>query len=457
MRYVPAIGPSGAVADRKTSIQRSINLYLNEVESPGEDKVATLESAPGYASYLTMPGTIRGSYNADGRWFVVAGTTLYEIVSGAAVSRGTVLTGDFVSMRHGQAQLVLAMGSIGYVFQLNTNTLLQITDADYLGSDWVETMDGYFIFATPGTDQFQISAIDDASTIDALDFSSADIAPDLIVTHRVMKRELYIFGTTSTEIWINSGDATFPFARYNATPIDVGAVGLRSVARAADSLVWVGQTDKGKGYVYLMEGHQPRRISTRAVEEALATSTDLTECKVWGYQTSGHEFVGISAPGMETDWVWDAASRNWHERGKLAGVSWAPLGLDHYTVVDGQLYACAAAEIYRVSRDYRTAGSSPLIRERTWPHLVSPSLDDVSYRQLEVACTTGTGGNITLEVSNDGGAVYGAPLLRSLGATGRRMQRVRWHMLGSARDRVFRLRCADDVDLTIHEATLDAG
>ena len=45
-------------------------------------------------------------------------------------------------------------------------------------------------------------------------------------------------------------------------------------------------------------------------------------------------------------------------------------------------------------------------------------------------------GNITLECSNDGGYVFGPPLLRTLGAVGRRMAPVRWNFLGAAIDRV---------------------
>jgi hypothetical protein len=83
-------------------------------------------------------------------------------------------------------------------------------------------------------------------------------------------------------------------------------------------------------------------------------------------------------------------------------------------------------------------------------------MERVAYRGLELACTTGHGGNVTLEISNDGGFTWGSPLIRSLGATGQWMQPVRWHMLGSARDRVFRIRCSDAVPFNIHGATVNA-
>ena len=112
-----------------------------------------------------------------------------------------------------------------------------------------------------------------------------------------------------------------------------------------------------------------------------------------------------------------------------------------------------------MSRDYHDLAGDMLARERTWPHLVSPSYEAVSYRALELRCTTGgeVAGSITLEVSNDGGAVFGAPLRRSLGEAGRRQQRIRWMPLGTCPaggSRVHRLRCSDAVPLTMQGAAL---
>lgn len=62
---------------------------------------------------------------------------------------------------------------------------------------------------------------------------------------------------------------------------------------------------------------------------------------------------------------------------------------------------------------------------------------------------------MTLEISNDGGFNFGPKLVRSFGAIGRWMQKVRWMMLGTAHDRVFRIRCSDPVPFNIHAATID--
>lgn len=457
---IKCIGPSGQLGDRKAAVQRSINWFINQGEGVGEDIQLYLQSVPGLSLIATMAGTIRGSYNADGRWFIVAGSILYEFsTAGVATSRGTLSTANgFVRMVHGRDQLVIVDGNSGYVFNLQSHTFSAITSANFRGSVWVEEEDGYFIFAAPGTDQFYLSSIDNALSLDALDFSSSDTRPDNIVTFRVHKRELLIFGSTSCEVFVNSGALNFPFVRYNATPIDIGIVGNRAAAIAGDSIFFVGATERGQGYLYEMRGHQPVRVSIQPVEEDIRASTDITQCRIWSYHVVDAEFIGVWAPGMPTIWVFDLSTRQWHERAEYFNGAWIPLRAEFITFVNGSHYALGGNGVYLMSSDIYTIAEAPLIRERTWPHLMSPSMEPVSYRGLELACTTGSGvsGRITLECSNDGGFTWTAPRNKSLGATGQYMQRVRWMPLGTARDRVFRLRCSDAVALNIHAAAVDA-
>lgn len=458
-KVIQCVGPSYQLADRKTAVQRSVNLYIKQVEGLGENNQIVLASINGLTTKVDLGATTRGAYSTDTRRFVVAGTTLYERdTAGGAIVRGTLASGSGpVSMRHGTSQLMIVDGSNGYVFDLNANTLTQVSSGAWRGSYTVDEYDGYFIFAAPDTQQFYLSAIDDGLTYNALDFSSADARPGNIVTLKVHKHELVLFCTDHIEYWVDSGANDFPLVRYNSTPVDVGIVGKRALVRAADTLIFVGQTERGTAIVYMMVGHQPVRISDQAVEEALKTSTDLSQCVMWAYQDTGNEFVGISAPGMQTTRVYDAASKQWHEQAELVNGEWEPIRIDTVTHFSGEHYATAGTVDYLVDKDSYTLGSDPLVRERTWPHFIGPASEMVSYRSLELQCTTGYGGNITLEVSNDGGVNFGPPLKRSLGAIGRWMQRVRWFPLGSAIDRVFRLRCSDAVPLTIRGANVDAG
>jgi hypothetical protein len=459
-RAVQVIGPSYHLADRKAAVQRAVNWRLQQTGGLGEDKQATMQAAPGLVPLIDFGAPTRGIFATEAREFVVAGATLYETTTGAAVALGTISGGGPVDMDDGTAQVVIVNGPQGYVLNLSTNILAQITDPDWRGSYSVSELNGTFVFvALDAPDQFYLSAIDDASSLDALDFSSSDAQPDSLLTTRTLKQEEFMFGTRSTEVWIYAPDPVFPLLRYSATPIDIGLVGRRAVIKAADTLVFVGCTERGTGIVYMMQGHQPVRISTNAVEEALqASGVNLSECSMWVQQTVGAEFVGINAPGLETTWCWDAGTREWHELGELVDGDWSPLRIAGVVSFGGQHHAIAGNKLYRLADDVPTIDGSPMTYERTWPHLQQPSFEPVSHRSVELQCTTGeeTAGSITLECSNDGGYVFLPPLQRSMGATGRRMQRVRWQGLGSAQDRVYRLR-ATGVHVNLNAANLDAG
>lgn len=455
IKYTECIGGSYGLADRKVAVQRSVNCYPEKLDADKWRMAAT----PGEVEIVDLGSECRGSKVVGDRMFWVSGSTLFEVTAdGTDTSRGTLATSSgYVGMDDNKTQLAIVDGDHMYVFTLATNVLTEIVVAGWRGSNEVVEIDGYFVLVDPDTDQFYITAIDDGTVLDALDFSSADSSPDDIVTHRVSHRQLWLFGELSTEIWINQGAAEFPFVRYQSYTLDVGCVGKRAAVNAADSIFWIGNTDRGSGIVYMASGNQPQRVSTIAVEQALQGSTDLSAASMWAYQIEGHEFIGINAPGLDTTWVYDAAIQQWHERGEW-DAEWLPLRSRLIVSYGGEHYAGDEyGSVVRLDKTADTLAGRTLVRERCWPHLVQPSMEPVTYRSVELSMTTGYGGSVTLEISNDGGYTFGAPLIRSLGVTGRWLQRVRWNNLGSALNRVFKIRQSDAVPFGINSAAVDAG
>lgn len=451
--YVQCVGPSYHLTDRKAAVQNAINCRPEKLDG----NTWTMVPTPGETLHAALGAEVRGYHDAEGRFFCVAGNKLYELVSNAWVVRGTLASiSGFVGMDHNVSQLAIVDGSTLNIFTLATNVLTQITSPGWRGSDDVKELDGFFIFVDPETDQFYISAIDDGTDLDAIDFSSADSSPDNILTHRVTHRQALFLGAFSGEFWINTGALAFPFERYQSYTLDIGVVGKHAAVDAADTVFWIGQTRRGRGIVYQLTGNQPKRVSTTAVEQALRASTvDLSGATMWSYQVAGAEFVGIDAPGLTTTWVFECATEEWHERGEwLAG--WRPLQSKLFTSFAGQVFGGDGfGNVVRLDGNANSLNGRPLVRERTFPHLVQPGMEPVSYFALELGCRTGNGGNIMLSISNDGGYTFLAPLVRSLGAIGRVMERVRWIGLGTAYDRVFRIRQSDAVPFGIHRCAID--
>lgn len=453
---LPFVGPSYTLSTRQASAQRSVNLYLQAMETPSKAS-HIMRRVPGLTVFCALGAVIRGCIEADGRCFFVAGSTLYEISSaGTATNRGTLSTSTGnVGMAWGTTQLVIVDGANGYVLTLSSNAFAAISDPDFPGSDRVAYLDGFFVLKDPGTQQFYVTSIDDASSIDALDYASAESSPDDVVAHIVSNQRLYLLGERTTEVWFNAGGPDFPFSRSTGETIDVGCIATWSVCRADAGLIWIGRDDNGSGMVYRSAGSPPQRVSTVAVEEALQSSTDLTAATAYVYQDHGQTFYAINAPGVNATWVYEFSTNAWHERCDIDGDGEfiAHRATHHVFAHDMHLVGDADGYVYAMDRTVNLFGDDQIVCERTSPNDAIPLRQLKTHTQFVLDCVTGESAtstpNVELSWSNDGGATFGDPVIRSAGAIGNRYQRLVWRRLGRSRDRVWRIRFSDDAAFAI--------
>jgi hypothetical protein len=118
-----------------------------------------------------------------------------------------------------------------------------------------------------------------------------------------------------------------------------------------------------------------------------------------------------------------------------------------------------------------TDNNLPIMRLRQSPH-VSAQLYKMFYKMFELDLQFGVGDIadpaqnnptnnpvtpplVSLEISNDGGKTWSASLQASLGTSGQYLARARWHRLGAARDRVFRVIITAPVQCAMLGAYLD--
>jgi hypothetical protein len=452
------LGPSYALVNYKASAQRAINCYLSPVESGNERVRYTLESVPGLLARVSVTSTIRGMHVAKGRLFVVAGVTLYEIDSAwTATARGTLDSAVLpVSIEHGLTQLVIADGQTIYVFNLNSGVFTRVTDPDVFGLTSVAFLDNFFIFASRGQ-QFQISAINDATVIDGLAFASAESAPDDLVQLAVVGSELYLFGETSIEVWFYSANPDFPFDRNRSAAIDYGLVAPGSVAVLDEGAFFVGTDGTGPASIYEMRGYRLRRISTLAVEEVMNASPNLQDARAYAYTRNGHKFYALQIPGGTT-WVYDLLSQTWHERADLDEVGqYKAHRVTHAVSAWGLNIVAGGTKVYTLEDDVYTYDGDEIVRERSSPHDTEPFLDRKFFGELVLNCKTGDAALgveplIGLSWSNDGGSTWGNELFRSAGKTGERLARLVWRRLGQSRQRVWRIRCSSNAPFAIIEA-----
>lgn len=159
---IPLSGGAYQARSLIANAQRCVNLYpeKNQEDAPFP---YTYYPTPGLTvlSNCPVPDIARGSFTAsNGSLFVAVGVNLYYIDSSYVWHQiGTLPFGTSpVSMRdNGTVMVVVTGGSAGYAVKLSNNAFAQITDPNFLGANFVDYFDTFFIFNLPGTKEWYSS------------------------------------------------------------------------------------------------------------------------------------------------------------------------------------------------------------------------------------------------------------------------------------------------------------
>jgi hypothetical protein len=454
--------------------QACINLFPVLGESGTAKAVASLYGTPGTRPLVTLsdaPVRAIHSPTDGGQLIVVSGASIYRVdpsQSPPTVKKiGSVVPGTTpVAVTDNGTQAVIVTGENGYVVNLGANTVAPISDESFYGASSVDILITFAIFNRPGTNQFYISGSNEI-TFDALDFASAESNAEPIVRLLVNHSDIVIFKRTVTEIWRASGNVDFPFARDTNAAIEQGCAAPWSAVSMDNSVFWVGNAAEGGGIVWRLNGYTPQRVSTDAVEYAIASYGDISDAVAYAYQQEGHTFYVLSFPRANVTWCYDAATQLWHQRAYL-DPSTGKLGRHRsnchaYAAGLHIVGDCLTGDLYALDLNYYQDGSNPMPAIRAAAHVANPDYTWIVHNRLQVDMETGVGLNdgqgsaplALLDWSNDGGHTWSNQHPASIGRIGQYRARVRWNRLGRARDRVYRITITDPVPRVILGASLN--
>ena len=313
----PILGGSYVARSINAADNRMVNLFAEAVpEGSGGKEAGFLLRCPGLRLLATVgDGPIRGLWVTNGIAYLVSGSEFYSLnTSWVATLIGTVSGSGPVSMADNGTQIFIACNPLSYIYNTSTSVFAQITDVDFPGAGSVGYLDGYFVFNEPDSQKFWITSLLDGTSVDPLDFASAEGYPDNVIALIVDHREIFLFGTTSVEVWYAAGTPDFPLARIQGAFMEVGCEAAYSVAKLDNSVFWLGSDARGRGIVYRANGYTPARISTNAVEYAIQSYGNITDAIAYTYQQDGHPFYVLIFPSAEATWVYDLSTQLWHER-----------------------------------------------------------------------------------------------------------------------------------------------
>lgn len=450
---IPIVGGEYEAYSTAENAQKCMNWF----PSPDPTSVSNgyvLHPTPGLRTFGEGSGAWRGVNVMDSVPYVVQGNTLYSVASnGAFTSLGAIAGTERVSMSNDGTRLTITTGGIGYQYNAGTNTLAQITDADYVATNRHNRfISGYTVYCGGNGQQFQVSAPYDSGDIDGLDFASAEADPDDLVTLEVNEKLIYFFGKESTEIWQNSG-GTFPFTAIQGAFIERGCLAEWSVSKLDGKVFWLAD-DKN---VYYLLGYERFSITPPGIASKILEAANPQNAYAYTYIQGGHAFYCLTFD--EFTLCYDLVTQQWHERGSWDGDENQKWKVTHLFDAFQNTYALHEdGNICKLDRNYFYEESNIIVRDRISQDITGEGRR-VKQNEMQVLTDPGQGlpnntiPYLQLRWSDDQGYTWSNEHWKSIGKAGEYKNRAKWNRLGSfLKTRRYWLRSSSPVKSVILDA-----
>lgn len=487
-------------------LEQCENLYV-------EKAITETSTFPYY--YVSIPGmkvwskstasataACRGMYTScTGLLYAVFGNKLFRFNNNGTrdeIGELDSYTGT-VSFADNGIELILVDGMAGYIVVMSSNDFSKITDEYFPGvadndptkaPNKVVCIDTYFLVNKQGSNEYYWStpgytdvAFDsDHPTVfnkwNGLQFGKKIGDSDEIVTMCKSVSLLWLFGPQSIEVHYDTGDYQGQlFARVSNALINFGCSAKNSVVNFANNVFWIGSDKNGTvGIFTASTDFMPQRISTRGVESYIQSMPDFTDAIAFTYAADGHAFICWYFPSGNQTWCFDVVTQSWHQRTHYAyetGESSAYYGL--YTAfaygknLIGDRLTNAVYELdsdYFVNDNHDGENVNYIQRIKTTP--VQLNYGKLTrYKTFQLLMQQGQGLTVDdanlvgrdpkamIAWSNDSGNTLSAERDVGIGKQGNYSKRTRLTMLGSGRNRCWRIRITDPIRVIIAGVLVD--
>lgn len=418
---------------------RLLNCYT---EKAGDSVI--VRRVPGLTTYATtsLSGP-RGAYTrGDGVTLFAYANGLARIQASGSVSidsgsiGGTGLV-TFAVNNNGVAALgtgfrgQVAVAESGGAWLIANAVVSAFPDTDLPSTvNSVSFMGGYFLFTVPDGRIFA-SGLNE-NEVDALSFANAESKADALVRGFVHAGAFFACGSNTIEPWLNVGSEPFPLTR-GTTVIPIGLKAAACVAGFEEG--WDGNPFfvAHDGTVHELTGYTTKRVSTPAVEDFIARSSDAS-LEACCYTHRGHPIWTLSS-SLGT-WCFDTVTRQWHERQSNGLTRWRA---SRSVKVNGGwlLGDVSSGRLLKIDDTVRTEAGDPV------PFLLESAPLKGFPARASVAALEGdfsmgrAGASVSASWSRDGGATWSTPIARSLAPT---VGPVRINRLGLASHHGLRVR-----------------
>lgn len=444
------------------SAQVTQGFYPELVDSQTAKSKFVLHSFPGMKLFGTAVGTDRGSFEHLGIVYRVLSTTLYSVNnSGVHTSLGTIAGTARCIFDGIGSNVVIANGS-GLVYQWDGASVTEITDVDLETPNSVSHLNNQIIYDGDGG-RFATSDVGDATSINGLNYATAESNADDLKRVYVFQQLLYLMGDKTIEPWYNSGVGNPPFDRVEGGIIPIGLMALYSPSHNDRYLYFLGDDNE----IYRIVSTNVEKVSTIAISREIAGFSQVEDAIGYCFSIEGQNFYKLTFPSMDTTFCYAESSNQWFnlssgtEGGRHRANSLV------YAYRRNLIGDVDSGNLYEWDIDTYTDSGNSIIRIRDTGPITGELLGAPGRRiemdRFELIMETGTGvlsgqGSdpvIMLQTSDDGGKTFSTEIWGKVGPLGQFQYRVEWTALGSFFERIIRIKTSDPVFYTIHSANAD--
>jgi len=467
---IPFVGQTAISRSVTVNNQATVN-FMQAIKGAGAKAPYVLESAPGLVDIDTLgDGPLRTSMMvaSDIRGlgkdlYGVFGTKLMaQTVNTGNVEIGTLaLTVGRVPIARGRNYLMMVDGVAGYTY--DGTTFGAITDLDFPSKPThCLYLDGFFIVNDADTDNFYISALEDPTSWNALDFDSASVAPDKALAIASTESLLWILGDETAQAYYNSGNADFPYSIVLTATQEVGILAPESLAESDDGMFYLATTPEGGRFIYQIQGQSGRIITQDEQEAFLLTVVNPATAYGFIYKQAGKSFYvlqlgatsGANAKTSST-LIYNIKAQAFETRELQDGTAWRAGG---HGILGGKNIVGSRLQARRLElslANYQDAGQEIIRRRRTQVFHNNNQLMDWWSVVVDVqggvgnAVAPGENPMLRLRYSDDSGQTWSSYLSQPMGRIGQTLQRAQFLNLGISRDRVYEIEYSDPTELPI--------
>ena len=424
--------------------------FLSTGEALTDSNASTLTDSNGNTveASITPGGADRGliTEGPNQLMYQVTGSSLYSVDSGGnALFLGNISNDPSpVVMATDATQLIICTGGnpSAYVYTVAAG-LVTISDADLLTTKSVAFLDSRFIYDQPDG-YFVVSALNDGTTINSLDFAQAEALPDDIRRVFSLNQLLYLFGEKTTEVWFTSGTGRPPLDRQAV--LQQGICGSYAVD-SIDDIIYFIDGNRRPGVI---SGSQHEPLYVPAIGEAWANygASDFDTARVTAYSLHQENFVDFIFPNQGIIWTFHVTSASWTQKDFMTT-----------TVVQGYNLVLAAhatnKKIYRLDFSNYQQDGADMTRRKDLP-LISSEIFGIGgaemvIDQVKLHVDSSAAADVTVKVSKD---LISFTTINTVNVSGNKTIDI--NALGKCREIIVRIETSSDAKVDIIDAAIDA-